>query len=423
MHGDDFIARDIGFENSAGAEKRQAVALRASADKMMFFNCHIEGYQDTLYTHAYRQFYRDCLISGTIDFIIGDSAAIFQGCTLLFRKPLKDQQNMVTAQGRMDLRQPTALVLQNCTFKADPELKQQVRSYLGRPWKEYSRTIIMESFLDDFIHPDGWMARDNKSTTLQTVFYTEFNNRGPASPKAQRVKWPGVKELPPSRIKRFTAAEFLDGNRWISRRTVHYAAGFIFPVPKKDPNIKYSPVSTEETKDLGSSAEKKNTESNDNKSDQTESPPPIPTPQAPTTVPPASAPQSNIAAQPTMSQRGAVVGAAAPAPVGGFDMETGDLVIDLSPVPAPASGISGPPFLSPDASADLTPSPSTTRALSPQRGGPASSGLRPNGSPTSTPTLNAAASPTISPSGGSDPTPSASSSSQIARAPSFTGAE
>lgn len=278
----------------------------------------------------------------------------------------------------------------------------------------------MESFLDDFIHPDGWMSGDDKST-LQTVFYTEFNNRGPASPKAQRVKWPGVKEVPPSRIKRFTAAAFLDGNRWVSRRTVHYAAGFIFPVPKEDPNIKYSPVSTEETKDLGSSAEKNNTESNDNKS-ETESPPPIPTPRAPTAVPPASAPQSNIAAPPTLSQHGGAVGAPAPAPAGGSDVETEDLVIDLSPnpapVPAPASGISRPPFLPPDASPDLTPSPSTSRALTPQRGGPA---LRrpPNGSPTSAPPL---ASTTISPRTAS-PTPSASLSSQIAQAPSFTGAE
>ncbi|KAL6545008.1 hypothetical protein OROHE_009915 [Orobanche hederae] len=292
VQADDFIARDIGFENSAGPEKHQAVALRVSADRAIFYNCHMDGHQDTLYVHTYRQFYRDCVISGTIDFIFGDAAAVFQGCTLLVRKPMGNQQNIVTAQGRKDVRQPTGLVLQNCTFKADPQyypLRNKIKSYLGRPWKEYSRTIIMESFVDDFIQPQGWLPW-NETFALETLFYTEFNNRGPGAPKAQRIKWAGVKELPPSRIQRFTAAEFLDGNRWIPPTRVPYAAGFIFPVPKEDPNIKYSPVVPEETKDLGSIDIDKNSyianRNNSTPEKQAGSnPPPASPPPPPPTVP------------------------------------------------------------------------------------------------------------------------------------------
>ncbi|KAK4424589.1 putative pectinesterase/pectinesterase inhibitor 28 [Sesamum alatum] len=266
VQGDNFMAVNIGFENSAGPAKHQAVALRVSADKAIFYNCHMDGYQDTLYTHTYRQFYRDCVISGTIDFIFGDSAAVFQGCTLLVRKPLDNQQCIVTAQGRKDVRQPTGLVLQNCSIKADDEyypLRKKIKSYLGRPWKQYSRTIIMESFLDDLIQPEGWLPW-NETFALQTLFYTEFNNRGPAAPKSQRVKWAGIRELPSNRIQRFTLEEFLDGHRWIPQTKVPHAPGFIFEVPKEDPNVKYSPVVPEENKDLGSANANNTTSSANN---------------------------------------------------------------------------------------------------------------------------------------------------------------
>ncbi|PIN21558.1 Pectinesterase [Handroanthus impetiginosus] len=258
VQGDHFMAKDIGFENSAGPEKHQAVALRVSADKAIFYNCHMDGYQDTLYAHTYRQFYRDCVISGTIDFIFGDSAAIFQGCTMVVRKPLSNQNCIVTAQGRKDLRQPTGLVLQNCSIVADPEyypVKDVNKAYLGRPWKEFSRTIIMESYLDDSIQPEGWLPW-NETFALNTLFYTEFNNRGPGAAKDKRVKWPGIKELPANRIQRFTADKFIDGSRWVVPAKVPYVGGFIFPIPKEDPNVKYSPVVPEEDKDLGQAKDK-----------------------------------------------------------------------------------------------------------------------------------------------------------------------
>ncbi|KAL8540900.1 hypothetical protein ACS0TY_002230 [Phlomoides rotata] len=396
VQGDDFIARDIGFENSAGAEKHQAVALRVSADKAIFYNCHMDGYQDTLYVHTYRQFYRDCVISGTIDFIFGDSAAVFQGCTMLVRKPLGNQQNIVTAQGRKDLRQPTGLVIQNCTFAAHPELqpvRHEFKSYLGRPWKEYSRTIIMESFLDDLIHPDGWLPW-NADFALETLFYTEFNNRGPASPKAKRVKWGGVKELPSNRIQRFTASAFLDGNRWIPATRVPYAAGFIFPVPKEDPNIKYSPVVPEENKDLGLTTNIDKSAFDALKPNIT-TPPPTPLPTPPVL-------ESNIAAAPAgIHPEGSVV---SPAPLGaGLIPETGDVIIDLSPspIPAPISESEVPTPAPISTGGDLAASPSGS---TPQSGLAASPSLSPSDS---TPQSVPAVSPSLSPSGGSAPPPQA----------------
>ncbi|URE03940.1 pectinesterase [Musa troglodytarum] len=46
--GDGFIGKDLWIENSAGAAKHQAVALRVQSDKSVFYNVRLDGYQDTL---------------------------------------------------------------------------------------------------------------------------------------------------------------------------------------------------------------------------------------------------------------------------------------------------------------------------------------------------------------------------------------
>ncbi|KAF7837600.1 putative pectinesterase/pectinesterase inhibitor 45 [Senna tora] len=225
--GEGFLGKAMGFRNTAGPEKHQAVAARVQADRAVFVNCRFEGYQDTLYAQTHRQFYRSCVISGTVDFIFGDAAAVFQNCILNIRKPMDNQQNIVTAQGRADERQTSGTVLQNCQIKADDSLasaeKGKFKSYLGRPWKEYSRTIVMESEIDDVISPEGWMPWEG-DFALKTLYYAEFNNTGNGAKTDSRVKWGGYKVIKKEEAAKFTVENFLVGD-WISWNSVPVQRG------------------------------------------------------------------------------------------------------------------------------------------------------------------------------------------------------
>ncbi|KAJ7538846.1 hypothetical protein O6H91_11G065300 [Diphasiastrum complanatum] len=221
--GNGFLAQDITFQNTAGALKQQAVALRVDSDQSAFYRCSFEGYQDTLYTHTLRQFYRDCVILGTVDFIFGNAAAVFQNCTLLARVPLEQQKITFTAQGRTDPNQNTGLSFQTCTVDGVPDLKAVIENfptYLGRPWKLYSRTVFLRSYEGGIINAAGWLEW-NGSFALDTLFYGEYLCEGPGFGASQRVSW-STQITNSSFANQFAVDSFISGKDWLP------ATGFPF---------------------------------------------------------------------------------------------------------------------------------------------------------------------------------------------------
>lgn len=229
ISGGRFMAKDIGFENTA-ALGHQAVALRVQSDMSVFYNCQIDGFQASLYAHTYRQFYRDCTISGIVDTIIGDAAAVFQNCKVVLRAPMEDRQKLyVTAQQRNDTREPTGFVLQNCTITAEKQyfaVQENSPAFLGRPVKEYSRTIVMQSNIDSSIDPKGWGAFMGTYGT-DTCSFSEYQNRGPGADTKQRVAWKGIVSLTAQTAEGYTAGKFLEGDSWIPATGVPYTSGMM----------------------------------------------------------------------------------------------------------------------------------------------------------------------------------------------------
>lgn len=213
----------MGFRNTAGAIKHQAVALMSTADHSVFYRCQMDAFQDTLYAHSNRQFYGECNIYGTVDFIFGNSAVVLQNCNIFPRQPMRGQKNTITAQGKKDPNQNTGISIQNCTISPLGDLRG-VETYLGRPWKNFSTTIFMHSAMGSLIHPNGWLPWIGTSAP-STIFYAEFQNKGPGSSTKLRVKWKGLRSISIREAGKFTVKEFLQGEKWISDAGVSYKPG------------------------------------------------------------------------------------------------------------------------------------------------------------------------------------------------------
>ncbi|XP_073283752.1 probable pectinesterase/pectinesterase inhibitor 7 [Primulina huaijiensis] len=225
--GTGFVAVNITFRNTAGAIKHQAVAVRNGADLSTFYNCSFEAYQDTLYVHSLRQFYRECDIYGTVDFIFGNAAVVFQNCNMYPRLPMSNQFNAITAQGRTDPNQNTGISIQNCTIQAADDLANSttnIKTYLGRPWKEYSRTVYMQSYIGSSINPAGWSVWSG-DFALNSSYYAEYDNRGPGSNTSSRVNWLGFHIINATDAVNFTVSSFIMGQDWIPQTGAPYKNG------------------------------------------------------------------------------------------------------------------------------------------------------------------------------------------------------
>ncbi|MCB0639875.1 MAG: pectin esterase [Lewinella sp.] len=180
VQGDDFTALNLTVENTAGPVG-QAIALSVEADRAVFLSCRILGHQDTLYVdgaHA-RQYFRDCYIEGTTDFIFGAATVLFERCTIHSKA-----NSFVTAASTPE-GQPYGFVFLACRLTADEGVDAV---YLGRPWRSYARTAFLRCELGAHIRPAGW---DNWSTPAreQTTFYAEYENYGPGAQPQGRVPW------------------------------------------------------------------------------------------------------------------------------------------------------------------------------------------------------------------------------------------
>lgn len=141
---------------------------------------------------------------------------------------MESQKVTITAQNRKDPNQNTGISIHSCKLLADNDLKASkgsFQTFLGRPWKMYSRTVYLLSYMGDHIDPQGWLEWDG-TFALDTLYYGEYMNYGPGAAIGKRVKWPGYRVITSAiEASRFTVAKFIYGSSWLPSTGVAFLAG------------------------------------------------------------------------------------------------------------------------------------------------------------------------------------------------------
>ncbi|HLR37576.1 MAG TPA: pectinesterase family protein, partial [Chitinophagaceae bacterium] len=200
VEGNDFHAENLTIKNNAGPIG-QAMALTVNADRCSFDNCRFIGNQDTIYLtgeHA-RDYFKNCYIEGTTDFIFGQATALFEKCKI------KIKSNSYITAASTSRNSEFGFVFKDCKIIASSNVNQV---YLGRPWRKYAKTVYLNCEMGNFIRPEGWDNWGN-SENEKTVYYAEYHSKGAGANPSKRAKW--THQLTNQQAEKYTKGNIFKG--------------------------------------------------------------------------------------------------------------------------------------------------------------------------------------------------------------------
>lgn len=163
------IANTFGQAETLG----QALALSAQNTNQGFYGCSFTGYQDTIYANIGRQIYAKSFINGAVDFVFGLRASAW------FEKVDIETigTGYITANGREAANNTSIYVFNQANVRGTSGANS---TYLGRPWRQFSRVVFQRSYLSDVVRPIGWSTWDSVQP-VNNIVYEEYKNFGPGA--------------------------------------------------------------------------------------------------------------------------------------------------------------------------------------------------------------------------------------------------
>jgi pectinesterase len=199
VYGNDLHAENLTFQNDAGFTAGQAVALRVEGNRASFSNCNMVGNQDVLFLSGsgVKDYFEDCYIEGSIDFIFGAATAVFRNCHIHSKK-----NSHVTAASTNSII-PFGFVFFNCRLTADSNI---TKVSLGRPWSPTASVTYINCWMGSHIVPEGWNNWKNPANEA-TARYAEYHSTGPGASPAARARW--SRQLTDEEAKKYTLQHIL----------------------------------------------------------------------------------------------------------------------------------------------------------------------------------------------------------------------
>ncbi|GIM89555.1 pectinesterase family protein [Paractinoplanes toevensis] len=168
VNGHDFAATNITLSNDYG-EGSQAVAVNVNADRSVFTNVRFLGAQDTLLVNAYRSYYVNSYVEGTVDFIFGGGTAVFNTSSIYQKR---STGGPITA-AKTDAGVTYGFLFAKCTITGATNNTTQ----LGRPWGADAQVLYRESSLSATIATaQPWT--DMSSNSWKNARFYEYKNTG-----------------------------------------------------------------------------------------------------------------------------------------------------------------------------------------------------------------------------------------------------
>jgi pectinesterase len=194
MKANNFKAENLTFQNDAGFTAGQAVAAEIDGDKSIFINCRFVGNQDVLFTNNEnsRQYYKNCYIEGTTDFIFGSSTVWFEQCHIHSKK------NSHISAASTPKEHSYGYIFNDCVLTGDTSLHNVS---LGRPWRPYASVTYIHCYIGQHVKPEGW-SNWNNTDNYKTTRYTEYKNYGASADTTKRAAW--SRQLSDEEAKRYT---------------------------------------------------------------------------------------------------------------------------------------------------------------------------------------------------------------------------
>lgn len=201
LDANNFLAKNITIQNNAGFYAGQAVGLDVRGDKDAFVNCRIIGNQDILFTQSpkSREFYKNCYIEGTTDFIFGAATVYFDQCRIHSKK----DSHITAASTPKD--HPFGYVFYDCELTGNPDV---TKADLGRPWRAYADVTYIHCYIGQHIKSAGW-SNWHDTDRYKTARYSEYESYGPGANPSKRVPW--SHQLTNAEVQKYSIENVLNG--------------------------------------------------------------------------------------------------------------------------------------------------------------------------------------------------------------------